>query len=140
MKKPDIILLVTLFCCLSLSCRKANGNGDYDKTFTKDNTVRMEVAHEVILRYDSATCQESFNRKNSTFCIGTDTMSDFFYLDLDSLPTEEGQTIVSSLMWTTSSDIQKEESVDFKVIKLEGDRVWLWDSTNSIGIVVRFLF
>jgi len=140
MKKTDIILLATLFCCMFLSCKKDNGGGAYDKAFTKDNTVRMEVAHEEILRYDSATCQESFNRKNSTFCVGTDTMSDFFSLDLSSLPTEEGQTIISSLMWTTPSDIQKEESVAFEVIKLEGDRVWLWDSANSIGIVVRFLF
>jgi len=138
MKHPAIILSFILSICLFLSCNK--DDGAYDKQFLKDDTIRMEVSHSDVLRYDPMLCQESYNRIKNSFCVGNDTMSDFFSVKLSELPSESGQMITGSLMWTTSSSIRKEDSVALEVVKLEGDRVWLWSSSAVIGVVVRFLF
>lgn len=135
MKKLNIILIAMLVCTL-LSCRK----NQIDEGFTLDSNVRMEVSGTEIFRFNSITCQESFNYEDRCFCVGTDTMSDFFSVKLNAVPNQEGQTVYGSLRWTTPTSISSKNNVALKVIKLESDKVWLWSTTADIGLVVRFLY
>ncbi|MCQ2182876.1 MAG: hypothetical protein MJY89_05680 [Bacteroidales bacterium] len=130
------ILLISLLSCFLISCREENINEE----FILDSEVRMEVNGTEIFRFNPITCQESFNLDNCSFCVGTDTMSDFFSVKLNTLPTQEGQIVFGFIRWTTPTSISTKDNVTLEVIKLEGDKVWLWSTSTRMGMVVRFLY
>jgi len=134
MRKLNFILLL-IFGTILFACNEEN----IDEAFLLDNQVRMESSGTEIFRFNSITCQEFFNADNCSYSVGTDTMSDFFAAKFNTLPVQEGQTIYGSIKWTTPTSISTKENVALSVVKLEGDRIWLWSSTSRIGMVVRFL-
>lgn len=135
MKKKALILMC-LSVCLLPSCKTEN----FDEDFTLDREVRMEISGKEIFRYNPITCQEFYNNENCSFCVGTDTMSDFFAVKFNALPVKEGQTVYGSIKWTTPTSISTKDNVTLTVAKLEGDRIWLWDASTRIGVVVRILY
>ena len=132
MKRIPIILAALV---LLASCRE---NGELP-AFTGLDGIRFVSEGVTMFSYDSLTCQLGFNRETRTFRAHTDSMSDFFEVTLSALPTQGGEKVSGDLTWTTSRDIRTKKDVALEVVRLEGDRIWLWDEDEDIALVIRTL-
>mgnify|MGYP006872994988 CR=1 FL=1 len=133
MRSKLSITAVILLLCLS-GCREHNISDD----FRLDDTIRMEIKGYTIFRYNPLSCQIGFNRERSEFRVHTDNMSDFYIVRLDEMPVAEGQIIDGTASWTTGNDLHNKKT-SFEVIRLEGDKIWLWSASTRIAMVVRTL-
>lgn len=131
MKRTAAILAFALLLC---GCREDN----VSEEFRLSDELRIEIKGYTTFRYNPMTCQIAYNRDKCEFRVHTDNMSDFYALKLAQYPAETGQTISGTVSWTTGSNIHNKKTT-FEVLKLEGDKIWLWSSRNKIALVVRSL-
>jgi hypothetical protein len=133
MKKLWIILV---FCLALTGCQRG---GKVDSEFIGSSDICLRVKGSTVFTYNPLTCQLAFNRRNCEFRVHTDTMSDYYCVTLDAIPSSEDQKIDGSLCWTSSSSILHKDCT-FRVEKISTDGcVWLWDRKDKIGAVVKIL-
>ena len=114
--------------------------GVLDPAFIANSDIRMEVEGKTVFVYDPIKCQQSFNAEKRRFIVHTDTMSDYYLVTLNDLPSEAGTEVRGDVTWTTSSSgTQTRKNVAFKVAKLEGNTIWLWSARNRIQLTVNYL-
>lgn len=133
MRKWPIILL--LLIAIFTACNQA----DLSEDFKTSDILRMEIKGYVTFRYDPLTCQIGFNRNNCEFRVHSDNMSDFFSVQLEEMPSHEGQRINGTASWTTGDNLHNKKTI-FEVVKLEGSRIWLWSPDSRIAAVVQALY
>ena len=81
-----------------------------------------------------------FNRTRKEFRAGNDDMTSYFVLTCSEIPRTKGQEIKGSIQWTSGSSVKSSGNLVFKVEKYEDTGlVWLWDSTDKTGAVVKIL-
>ena len=131
--KAYLPILAALAFCMA-GCREHNLSDD----FRNDESIRMEIKGYTTFRYDPLTCQTGFNRERCEFRVHTDNMSDFYIVRLDEMPATEGQMLNGTASWTTGSDLHNKKT-SFEVIRIEGDKIWLWSAPTRIAMVVRAL-
>ena len=107
--------------------------------FTSGEEIRLQVGGVEQFIYDPLTCQLGFNIDNREFRVHTDNMSDFFSLRLSSIPTEDEEQVTGSLAYTTKTDVVHKSNITLKVVRLEGDRIWLWNQASRIGVEIQIL-
>ena len=134
MRKIKFILLILSIISLC-SCRRDR----FSSAFVESDEIRLQVGGSVQLRYDPLKYQLSFSRDLREFRVSTDNMSDFFCLSLDGIPSEEGQVLGGSLVWTTHTDVLTKNNLALEVLHLEGGKVWLWSEDARIGACVLML-
>lgn len=134
MRKLKFILLILSIISLC-SCRRDR----FSSAFVESDEIRLQVGGSVQLRYDPLKYQLSFSRDLREFRVSTDNMSDFFCLSLDGIPSEEGQVLGGSLVWTTHTDVLTKNNLALEVLHLEGGKVWLWSEDARIGACVLML-
>lgn len=105
----------------------------------KSDQVRLSVDGKDVLRYDEATCQLGFCRNRSEFRAHTDNMSDYFIITLGCVPADAGTSVTGDIVWTTHDTEQSRKGVALDVLKVEGDKIWLWSGPSKVGAVVRVL-
>ena len=135
MRKFAFILLLTAAGLLA-GCR----HDDVSEAFSLDGTVRIECDGAIVFQYNPVTCQQFFNRDSGTFRVGTDTMSDYFSVTLAEIPSSHGDVVRGDIRWTTDSGMSDIRNVTLKVMKLEGDTVWLWSRSAKIGLTLKLLY
>ena len=133
--KRIIILLSALLPPLLQGC---NPRQDMEAMLS-DGTVRLSVKGSEKMVYNPLTCQMAFNRQKCTFRVLTDSMSDYFSLSLDALPTTQGEEVCGSISWTEQDRVESKNEVALSVVKLQGDKVWLWDDDQRILCVFKVL-
>lgn len=106
--------------------------------FIEDRTPRMEIKGYTTFLYDPLKCQIGFNQDKCEFRVHTDNMSDFFIVRLSEMPSSENQVLDGTAQWTTGDDLHNKKT-SFSVLKMDGDRIWLWSAESSIAVVVQIL-
>jgi len=101
--------------------------------------LRLQVAGKVQFRYDKLNCQLSFSRDRNEFRAQTDNTSDFYTVRLNFIPTQVGETVTADLSWTTDTDILHRKNLTLEVVRIEGDKIWLWSDSGRIGVSLRVL-
>lgn len=128
--------IILVFCFALAGCR---GGGKVEPEFLESSDICLRVKGSVVFTYNPLTCQLAFNRKDCEFRVHTDTMSDYYCVTLDAIPSAVEQKIDGSLCWTSSSSILHKDCT-FRVEKISTDGcVWLWDRKDKIGAVVKIL-
>ena len=127
------ILLVVLAASLS-ACREQ----DLSEDFKLDDSIRMEIKGYVIFKYDPYNCQIGFNRDKCEFRVHTDNMSDFFQIRFDDMPAAEGQIVEGTVSWTTGDNLHNKKTT-FELVRLEGNKIWLWSPSTRMAAVVEVL-
>lgn len=132
MKHWAVIFAVVL--ATFAGCKSEN----LSEEFVLDRTPRMEIKGYTTFLYDPLTCQVGFNQENCEFRVHTDNMSDFFIVRLNEMPSGENQIIEGTAQWTTGDDLHNKKT-RFSVVKMDGDRIWLWSAESRIAVVVQAL-
>ena len=134
MKKSLLILLTA--CLVLAGCQRG---GKVEPEFINSSDICLRVKGTTVFTYNPLTCQMAFNRRNCEFRVHTDTMSDYYCVTLDAIPSSENQKIDGSLCWTSSSSILHRDCT-FRVEKITSEGcVYLWDRKDKIGAVVKIL-
>lgn len=127
MKRFLLIVLSSLFLA---SC----GQSKLMNVFSESDTVRLQVGRTEHFIYDANTCQMAFHRDKMQFRAQTDNTSDFFTVNFYSMPYQLSQEVRADISWTTDFEILERKNLTFEVIRLEGEKVWLWSSSSRIGV------
>lgn len=131
--KHWVVILALVLAALT-GCRTET----LSEEFIEDKTPRMEIKGYTTFLYDPLKCQIGFNQDKCEFRVHTDNMSDFFIVRLSEMPSSENQILDGTAQWTTGDDLHNKKT-SFSVLKMDGDRIWLWSAESSIAVVVQIL-
>jgi hypothetical protein len=134
MRKCLYIITLVLLCA---GCKE---KVEMDLDMYNSDQVSLMVKGKKVFTYSEGTCQLGYNRDLHQFRASNDDMTSFFVLTCSELPRQEGQEIRAELIWTSGSSVKPPVSLVFKVEKYDDTGlVWLWNSTDKTGAVVKIL-
>ena len=134
MRKYLYIIALVLLCS---GCKK---KVEMDLEMYNSNQISLMVKGRKVFTFDEGTCQLGYNRTLKQFRAGNDDMTSFFVLTCTDLPRTQGQEIQANLQWTSGSSVKTSNGLTFKVEKYEDTGlVWLWNSADKTGAVVKIL-
>lgn len=129
-----------LFILLLTGILAASCQGKVDPEFINTQDFGLQVKDTKVFTYDALTWQTAFNRERREFRVHTDNMSDYYCVNLSTIPSSQGQKVKGSIVWTSSSDVISKEGLTFNVEKIDrAGRIWLWCKKERIGAVVQAL-
>ncbi|MBR5256924.1 MAG: hypothetical protein IKV62_09145 [Bacteroidales bacterium] len=135
MRKYLYIIVLVLLCT---GCNRKKVEMDLD--MYNSNQISLMVKGKKVFTFDEGTCQLGYNRNLKQFRAGNDDMTSFFVLTCTDLPRTQGQEIRADLQWTSGSSVKTSNGLTFKVEKYEDTGlVWLWNSADKTGAVVKIL-
>ncbi len=132
MKRLIIFIIMSLTLCACDISKQRNA-------FIESDEIRLQIGRDIPFSYKPLNCQLSFSRENRTFRAQTDNASDYFSVKFTEIPVQLEQELNADLVWTTPIDILHRNNLALKVLRLEGDKVWLWSDSAQIGLSVRIL-
>ena len=137
MRKLHYIILAAALLPLLVSCGK---KVEMDPLLYESGDIALMVKGKTVFTYTEGSMQLGFNRALRQFRAGNDDMSSFFVITCSDLPQEEGQVLTADVQWTSGSSIRTSSGLTFKVEKInDTGLVWLWNSTDKTGAVVKTL-
>ena len=90
-----------------------------------------------LIQYNPLKFQNAYNETLRQFRVHDDTMSEYFILTLDAIPTQVGQQVTGSLRSSVTADMS---GLEFSVEKTDGEgRVWLWCKKRKLAATVQIL-
>ena len=134
MRKCLYIIALVLLCA---GCKE---KVEMDLEMYNSDQVSLMVKGKKVFTYTEGTCQLGYNRDLRQFRASNDDMTSFFVLTCGELPRQEGQEIRAELKWTSGSSVKTSGGLVFKVEKYDDTGlVWLWNSADKTGAVVKIL-
>ena len=134
MRKCLYIIALVLLCA---GCKE---KVEMDLEMYNSDQVSLMVKGKKVFTYSEGTCQLGYNRDLRQFRASNDDMTSFFVLTCSELPRQEGQEIRAELKWTSGSSVKTSGGLVFKVEKYDDTGlVWLWNSADKTGAVVKIL-
>ena len=134
MRKCLYIITLVLLCA---GCKE---KVEMDLDMYNSDQVSLMVKGKKVFTYSEGTCQLGYNRNLRQFRASNDDMTSFFVLTCSELPRQEGQEIRAELKWTSGSSVKTSGNLVFKVEKYDDTGlVWLWNSADKTGAVVKIL-
>lgn len=91
-------------------------------------------------KYQEGTWQELYSPTQVVFCIGDDTMSEYFQVELSAVPSYIGQSLTGSVEWTSDTDVRAHKGLSWTVEDItDAGLIWLWNSQRKIVVALRVL-
>ena len=129
-------LLIIALVLLSAGCKK---KVEMDLEMYNSDQVSLMVKGKRVFTFDEGTGQLGYNKTLRQFRAGNDDMTSYFVLTCSEAPRSQGQEIRADLQWTSGSSSKSTKGIIFKVEKYDTGLVWLWNSTDKTGAVVKIL-
>ena len=132
-------LYIIAFVLLLTGC-KEKVVVDMDPEMYQSSQVSLMVKGKRVFTFDEGTGQLGYNEKLRQFRAGNDDMTSYFVLTCKELPRTQGQELKADLQWTSGNSSKSSNGLTFKVEKInDTGLVWLWNSTDKTGAVVKTL-
>lgn len=125
--------------CLLLFCACDQQGVTELPGFLTDDAVRLELDGVRIFTFDESQCQLAFNEKRREFRAHTDTMLDYFVVNLSAIPARLGAKAEATIIWSTEEGEQTKENVTLEAKRIKGDVIWLCDDSRHNAVVIRVL-
>jgi len=138
MKRLWAYALLLLTALILGSCLQDSGFDE--KLLETLDSPSLVVKGKTVFRYDDRSCQESWSPVSRTYRAGTDTMSDWFEIQMSAVPSENEMDIEANLSWTGRDNQQSLSHQHFE-LRATDDRglVWLWCKRQQITVVIRLI-
>ena len=131
------LFVLTLVILASTGCKK---KVEMDLDMYNSTQISLMVKGKRVFTFDDGTCQLGYNRNLRQFRAGNDDMTSFFVLTCNEIPRSQGQEIKADLQWTSGSSVKSANGLVYKVEKYDDTGlVWLWNSADKTGAVVKIL-
>ena len=135
MMNGKVILIASVLSVLPAGCVQSPFS---EKEFSGKEEISLYINGILLHEYIPETHQLGYNPSKNEIRICNDNMSDYFILDFDEMPSEEGQTVTATIEYTTADDIKIKKGLEFNVTKTDiaEGKIWLWSSKGKIGAVI----
>lgn len=111
-----------------------------DDILFQQEDISLTWKGDIQVSYDPLTCQFGFNDRRNEYRVYDDRLSFWFTMRCSEKPVSEEQVITADVTWTGASRDMEFKGIEFKVEKVDDSGLlWLWNSSNRIGIVIRNL-
>ena len=139
MKTRTITYALVAACGILLAGCNPDGKLRIEE-FNSSEGIGLKIGSLDIITYDPLTSQLAYNETDMVFRVNDDNMADYFILKCYQFPSS-GATVKADLTYTTDNDIKTRNGISFEVTKTDdaSGKVWLWNSKNKIGAVVKIL-
>lgn len=128
------ILMVLAIGALFQSCACY----DIEQTLLVHEELTLTWKGDVQAMYAPSTWQYSFNAAKNEYRVNDDNMANYFVVRCSERPSAEGQELGVNVEWTVATNIKRYEGLRFKVERVASDgRIWLWNKSQKIGIVIK---
>lgn len=130
-----------LLCVLMTAAACMLDGPELEQKFSSTEEMNLSVKGKVIAEYDPYSWQIGYSPSLCEFKVCNDSMSEYYTLRCNRLPSGTGDVLTCDIEWTTYSDIKNKKKLEFKVVKedLSTGTFWLWCSSARIGAAVRKL-
>ena len=135
--KKTLMIAASVAALVLTSC---NEKDEVDPSFLNTAEISLTVKGSSKFKYEAGTCQLGYNPVKNEYRVCNDDMSDYYIVDLQSVPTAANQKIKGSITWTESDNLITKSGLEFIVASISGDgMVWLWNGKEKIGAIVSTL-
>ena len=132
--KLRIPLLILLAAGMLLSCQEK-----VREEFLASPNLCLEYNGRVIFTYNPVNSQLSCNRSACRFRVMDDTASSYYQLTCSEMPQTVGQTVTADILWSAGDSAENLAALEFRVEKVEGNKVWLWCARRKIAVSVMVI-
>lgn len=129
------LILLLVFALSAISCEMSREM----EAFSAKTGIRLEIKQSVVFAASEDDIQLAFNRHNREFRAQTDDMSDWFCVQFERMPHNEGDEVKASVSWTSSLGSGRKNKITLRVLKTEGDTMWLWEPNAQTALTIRIL-
>ena len=128
-----IITLCVVLLSLA-SCKPDN----IEEPITDRNDISLTFKGDLQMSYTPETCQMGYNTGKNEFRVYEDKFSSWFTVRCSQKPSSVGQSITADVAWTGEKSTKVFNALPFTVEKTDEEgKIWLWNSTKSIGIIIK---
>ncbi len=137
MKRIAILFAILSAAFLMASCDRSV---EPDEAFITGSDIQLKVNGEVIYTYDPLTWQLSYNASQKEFRAFDDPVKNWFSVTFDNVPAVVGDKVTATVSWGSTGQPVSLTST-MKVVKVEGEKFWLWrgDKKGQTGVTVCIL-
>ena len=129
------ILLLAVFI-VATGCT----NSILEETFSEGSEVSLTWKGTMQVKYNPEDGQLGYNSKNNEYRVYDDKLSTWYTIQCSEKPVTEDQIIKASVSWTGTDNTKSFNEMVFKVTKTDDTGlVWLWNSSNKIGVIIKNL-
>lgn len=125
---------LTLLLCIA-------GCTQYDVTevLLSRNDISLTMKGNTIFVYDPDCCQVAYNTDKNQYWSMKDDESEYFILQAHQSLSSLGQEFTADLRYTESGKEKSEKDLTFRIEKISNSEglVWLWCSSDNIGLLIR---
>lgn len=132
MKKWGLLLISIIAL---LSCERTK---EYS-AFVQKEGICLEINGIASFEHSDQDCQIAFNPNKKEFRAQTDDMSDWYIVQMSHIPQQVDEEIKASIKWTKYSSIGHKNNITLRVVRCEGDKMWLWEPSGQTAVVIRVL-
>ena len=131
------ILLLAATVLLTAAC---SNSVEMDPAFIQNSDIRLSVDEKLLFTCDPLTWQMGYNASRKEFRAYKDDLTSYYILTCKKLPGNVGERVTGDLEWSVDGVSRRRGEVRFTVKqRFDDGRIWLWSSSDNIGIVVRML-
>ena len=131
--KYHILILTLLF--IIMGCVP---NSELVETLLEEQEISLVWRGERQVTYDPDTYQLGYNSERCEYRVYDDRLAYWFIIKCSEQPVSEGQTLTADISWTGVNKTHEYKDIKLTVKKTDSSgHVWLWNQSNSIGIIVR---
>ena len=88
--------------------------------------------------FDPTQGQMSLNAEKTIYRYLSDDLSNWMEVVCQSKPGGVGEKVIADVKWKYRNSNGEETNLTFEIKQTDGNgMVWLWDSENNIGLVIR---
>ena len=137
MKRISVVFTILSVILLMASCDRTVNP---DEAFLTGSDIQLKVNGEVIYTYDPLTWQLSYNAGRKEFRAFDDPVKNWFSVVMDNVPAAMGDKVTATISWGSTGQPTTLRST-LKVVKMEGDKFWLWrgDKKGQTGVTICIL-
>ena len=103
------------------------------------NDISLTVKGNPVFVYQSDNCQVAYNTKRNEYQAMNDDGSEYYVLRAYQTLSSLGQEFSADLRYTESGKERSEKDLTFRIEKISNSEglVWLWCSSDNIGLVIK---
>lgn len=128
-------VLIFMLAALSLS---ACVEYDINEVLLVHTEVSLSHKGKNQYTFNSALGQMSLNADKTVYRYLSDDLKTWMEVNCQSKPGGVGEKVIADVRWKSRTSDGDEKNLTFEIKQTDGSgMIWLWDSENNIGLVIR---
>lgn len=111
---------------------------DINEVLLVRTDVSLSHKGKVQYTFDPSKGQMGGNADKTLYRYMSDNLGSWMEVKFKSRPGGVGETVMADIQWKSRSSIDEIKGLEFEIKQTEGNgMIWLWNSENNIGLVIR---